>query len=87
MSLYQGVIDCVEAYAAARVTGMFRLPVSADEAAARRAALAARDGQAREVARLRKAAAAEKRLAARIELSHTITRAEAELRRITDSLA
>ncbi|WP_419828064.1 DUF4391 domain-containing protein [Sphingomonas sp.] len=86
-SLYEGVIDRAEAYAAARVTGAFRLPTNADEAAGRRVALAAHDGQARDVARLRKAAAAEKRLAARIELSHAITRAEAELRRITDLLA
>lgn len=86
-SLYEGVIDRAEAYAAARITGVFRLPADTHEAASRRIALAAHDRQAREVAQLRKAAAAEKRLAARIELSHTITRAEAELRRIIDLLA
>jgi len=86
-SLYEGVIDRAEAFAAARITGAFRLPADAHEAAGRRSALASHDGQAREVARLRKAAAAEKRLAERIEFSHTITRAEAELRRITDLLA
>lgn len=86
-SLYEGVIDRAEAYAAARITGGFRLPADAHEAAARRTALAVHDGQAREVARLRKAAAAEKRLATRIELSHNISRAEAELRRINDLLA
>jgi len=86
-SLYEGVLDRVEAYVAARVSGAFRLPASADEATGRRAALAAHEGQVREVARLRKAAAAEKRLAARIELSHHITRAEAALRRTTDLLA
>jgi hypothetical protein len=86
-SLYEGVLDRVEAYAAARISGVFRLPTSADEVIGRRAALAAHEGQVRDVARLRKAAAAEKRLAARIELSHHITRAEAELRRTTDLLA
>lgn len=86
-SLYEGVVDRVEAFAAARVSGVFRLPASADEAIGRRAALAAHEGQVRDVARLRKAAAAERRLAARIELSHHITRAEAELRRTTDLLA
>lgn len=86
-SLYEGVLDRVEAYAAARISGVFRLPTSADEVIGRRAALAAHERQVRDVARLRKAAAAEKRLAARIELSHHITRAEAELRRTTDLLA
>ena len=81
------MLDRVEAYAAARISGVFRLPASVDEATGRRAALAAHEGQVRDVARLRKAAAAEKRLAARIELSHHITRAEAELRRTTDLLA
>lgn len=86
-SLYGGVIDRVEAFAAARISGVFRLPASADEATGRRAALAAHERQVREVARLRKAAAAEKRLATRIQLSHLITLAEAELRRTTELLA
>ena len=86
-SFHEGIVDRVEAFAAARITGTFRLPVDSGDAARRREALAAHEGQAREVARLRKAAAAEKRLATRIDLSHNITGAEAELRRITDMLA
>lgn len=85
--LYGGVIDRVEAFAAARITGSFRLPADGEDAARRRVALATHEGQAREIARLRKAAMAEKRLAARVELSHAITRAEAELRRLTELLA
>lgn len=86
-SLYEGVLDCIEAYAAARISGVFRLPATGDESTGRRAALAAHEGQVRNVARLRKAAAAEKRLATRIQLSHLITLAEAELRRTTELLA
>ncbi|RKE45887.1 MULTISPECIES: DUF4391 domain-containing protein [unclassified Sphingomonas] len=86
-SLYEGIIDRIEACAAARITGEFRLPANAHEAETRRRALGAHDGQVREVARLRKAAAAEKRLSTRVALSHTITGAEAELRRLTHLLA
>jgi hypothetical protein len=86
-SLYEGMNERIEAYAASRITGVFRLPDGAEDAASRRAAMDAHDGQVREVARLRKAAATEKRLATRIALSHTITGAEAELRRLTHLLA
>ena len=86
-SLYEGLVDRIEAYAAAGITGAFRLLLSAEDAAGRRVALDAHNGQAREIARLRRAAAAEKRLAVRIDLSHAITRAEAELRRLTQLLA
>lgn len=86
-SLYEGIIDRIDACAASRITGAFRLPANVREAETRRAALGAHDGQVREVARLRKAAAAEKRLATRVALSHTITGAEAELRRLTHLLA
>lgn len=86
-SLYEGMIDRIDACAAARITGGFRLPASAQEAEIRRTALSAHDGQVREVARLRKLAAAEKRLATRVALFHTITGAEAELRRLTHLLA
>jgi hypothetical protein len=86
-SLYEGVVDRVDAYAAACITGAFRLPTDGEEAAGRRSALAALEKQAREVARLRKAIATEKRLSARIDLSHAINRAEAGLRRLTEMLA
>jgi hypothetical protein len=86
-SLYEGMIDRIDACAASRITGAFRLPANVQEAETRRAALGAHDGQVREVARLRRAAAAEKRLATRVALSHIITGAEAELRRLTHLLA
>jgi len=86
-SLYEGIIDRIDASAAARITGTFRLSANMAEAETRRSALSAHVGQVREVARLRKAAAAEKRLATRVALSHTITGAEAELRRLTHLLA
>lgn len=86
-SLYEGLVDRIEAYAAAGITGAFRLPLSAEDAAGRRVALDAYSGHTREVARLRKTAVGEKRLAARIDLSHAVTRAEAELRQLIDMLA
>lgn len=87
LSLYEGMVNRIEAYTAAGITGSFRLPLNAEDVARRRVALDAHSGQAREIARLRRAAAAEKRLAVRIDLSHAITLAEAELRRLTQLLA
>lgn len=85
-SLYEGMIDRIDAYAAARITSVFRLLTNAQGAEARRTALGAHDAQVREVARLRKFAAAEKRLSMRVALSHTIIEAEAELHRLTQLL-
>ena len=77
--LYAGLIERAEAFAAARATGQFRLTVDADDAAARRAALAAHAGRVAEVARLRTAARRESRVAEAIALARAVAAAEAAL--------
>jgi hypothetical protein len=86
-SLHMGWGERAEAFAAARITGAFRLADDEVQADARRAALAAHAVQACEVARLRKAAAGEQRLNRRIDLSRDVTQAAAELARLTQLLA
>lgn len=80
-ALHVALSERAEALAAARATGAWRLPKDEAEAERRREALAALDAERREVARLRRAAATEKRLARRIDLSHEVARAEAQLSR------
>ena len=76
-----------EAFAAARITGVFHLAGDEAHADTRRTALAAYAVQAREVSRLRKAAPAARRRSRRIELSHEVAQAEAELARLIALLA
>ena len=76
---YTGLIERVEAYAAARTTGQFRLAVDGAEAASRREALAAYAGGVAEVARLRNAARRERRVAEAIALARAVAAAEAKL--------
>jgi hypothetical protein len=78
-SLHMGWGERAEAFAAARVAGTYRLVDDEAQADARRAALAAHAVQAREVARLRKAAGGEQRLNRRVELSRDAARAEGQL--------
>ena len=78
-ALHCGLAERAEAFAAGRATGRWRLPTDSAQAQARREALTRLEAQRREIARLRKAAASEKRLAARIGLSHEVGRAEADL--------
>lgn len=80
-ALHAALGERAEAFAAARATGSWRLPADEVEVERRSEALATLEPTRREVARLRKAVAAEKRLARRLELSHEVTRAEAELAR------
>lgn len=77
----------VEAHAAARITGLFRLATDPGQIEARREALADHAAQAREVTRLRKAARTERQLNRRIELSREVTRAEGRLADMTTRLA
>ncbi len=60
-SLHTGWAERAEAFSAARITGVYRLAVDDEQAQARRDALAAHAIGAREVSRLRKAAATEPR--------------------------
>lgn len=85
-SLHTGWSERAEAFSAARITGAYRLVVDDEQAQIRRDALAAHSVGAREVSRLRKAAAAEPRLNRRIDLSRAVARAEAELAHVTGLL-
>jgi hypothetical protein len=78
-SLHTGWEERIEAFAAARITGAFRLPLDGDEARARQTALANHTAQAREVVRLKTAASAEKRLARRLDLAREVASAEGRL--------
>lgn len=64
---------------AGRITGSFRLPMDESETESRRAGLEAYTVQAREVARVRRAAATEKRLARRLALAGEVASAEERL--------
>ena len=78
-SVYEGVIDRAEAYAAARITGVFRLPTGADEASKRRTALDIHGDRSRVLGRLRKQAKSEKRLSDQFGLARKIAMVEDEL--------
>ena len=76
-----------EAYAAARATGVWRLPTDELETTTRREALARLEAAQREVAGLRTQAARAPSLAARVALAHKVEAAEAALRRTLEALA
>ncbi|MCT0203616.1 DUF4391 domain-containing protein [Synechococcus sp. CS-602] len=76
-ALYQGWIDTLLALQAARVTGAFAVPANAEKAARRREALQESVGLAREIARLRAAAAKEKQMARRVDLNLELKQLEA----------
>lgn len=78
-SLHTGWAERAEAFLAARITGVYRLPANEDQAEARRVALGTYDTRLREVVALRKAAVAERQLNRRIDLSREVARADAEL--------
>jgi hypothetical protein len=76
-ALYQGWIDTLLALQAARVTGAFAVAASAEQAAARRAALQECARLDAEMARLRATAAKEKQMSRRVELNLELKRVEA----------
>jgi hypothetical protein len=78
-SLYQGLLDRLAALEAARVTGAFRPPESAESSAATRDALDRRARLTRDLANLRATAHKEKQINRRVELNIEIKRLEAEL--------
>ena len=79
LALYQGWVDCVQALLAARLTGSYKTPTTAEQAAARRQALADCERLEAEVSRLRAQAAKEKQMARKVELNLALKRVKAEL--------
>ena len=77
-ALYQGWMDCVQALLAARLTGIYRISTTPEQAAARRQALADCERLDAEITRLRAQATKEKQLARRVELNLTLKRVQAE---------
>ncbi|MBX3356289.1 MAG: DUF4391 domain-containing protein [Phycisphaeraceae bacterium] len=75
--LYQGWIDTLMALHAARVTGVFAVATSPDQAATRREALRECARLDAEIARLRAAAAKEKQVPRQVALNLELKRAEA----------
>jgi hypothetical protein len=78
-ALYQGWIDTLLALQAARITGIFAVPVTAEQAEQRREALQESARLDKEIARLRATAAKEKQLARRVDLNLELKRLEAAL--------
>ncbi len=76
-ALYQGWIDSLLALKAARRTGVFAIPGSADRAATRREALRECERLESDIARLRAAAAKEKQLSRQVQLNLELKRVEA----------
>ena len=77
--LYQGWIDTLLAFKAARITGVFGLAADAGHAAARQEALRECARLEAEIARLRAAAANEKQMPRQVELNMEVKRMEAAL--------
>ena len=78
--------DRIDALRAARITGVYRVPNDEMQADRRREALAEYESIADKISRLRKAAAADRRLSRRIDLAHEIGDAEIEQLRVLDEL-
>ena len=78
-ALYQGWIDRVAALEAARITGAFAAPESADRASALRDGLDAHARLQRDLAALRAQAAKEKQINRRVQLNVEIRRIKAEI--------
>lgn len=79
LDLYQGWINCLEAFQAARITGRFTPLTSSEAAAARRAALMEYEDLARQIAKLGTQAGRESQINRRVELNLEIKRLEAEM--------
>ena len=79
LALYQGWMDCLTAWQAAKVTGTFTAASSPAQAAARREALRTCQRLELEGARLRALAAKEKQMARQVDLNLALKRVGAEL--------
>jgi hypothetical protein len=78
-ALYQGWVDCLTAWQAAKVTGSFTTTSTPAQAAARREALRTCQRLEQESARLRALAAKEKQMAKQVDLNLALKRISAEL--------
>jgi len=85
-TLYQGCIDRVLALEAARITGAFAAPTSAERASEQREALDIHARLQRNLTVLRAQAAKEKQMNRRVQLNLEIKRLEAELTAIANAL-
>jgi hypothetical protein len=79
LDLYQGWINCLEAFQTARITGRFALSAGNTEATIRRAALAEYARLVRQIANLRAQAERESQINRRVDLNLQIKRLETEL--------
>ncbi len=79
MDLYQGWINGLEAFQAARITGSFEMPISSEATAFRRAALVEYDRLTRQITKLRAQTAHEPQINRRVELNLEIKRLQAEM--------
>lgn len=75
-ALYQGWMDTLVALLAARVSGSFHLPGSAEDARRRRETLRECEGVDADIARLRQAAKSERQVARQVEVNLELKRAE-----------
>jgi hypothetical protein len=83
MALYQGWINCMQAFQAARITGRFVPPTNDEAASARRDALVEYERLTRRIAALRAQAERESQVNRRVELNLEIKHLEAELTETT----
>ena len=86
LDLYQGWINCLEAFQAARITSRFAPSKSSEEAAARREALAEYDRLVRQIAALRAQAERESQINRRVDLNLEIKLLIEELATAEDKL-
>jgi hypothetical protein len=81
LALYQGWINCLEAFLSAEWTGRFEPAVSPEGAAVRRAALADHARLSREITQLRAQAEKQSQVNRLVEINLAVKRREAELAR------
>lgn len=79
LDLYQGWINCLEAFQAAQITGRFAPSSSSEAASARREALVKYDHLVRQITALRAQAEKESQISRRVDLNLEIKRLEDEL--------
>jgi len=85
-ALYQGVVERVEAFAAARAGAAWGLPLDEHQAQARRAALAEHGLAVKALARVRNAAARERVVAKAVALASDVQRAKERVERALAAL-
>lgn len=87
LDLYQGWINCLEAFHAAQITGRFTSSTSSEAAAARSEALAEYDRLVRQILNLRVQADKESQISRRVDLNLGIKRLEAKMAEATSRMA